>query len=198
LSVLQEIVEVLATKVRLLTDEQVGEAWFGERARPRASARRALKRLESKGLVKTAWAMAHPRISLDGPLYSYRGSETPEPDFGRLAWKAAHRFKEPVVRAFVAKATKNTMRAFGRESCHRSERTSEITHDIHVSELFLKFRNEGSAGLWQGEDELTGMVRPDAAVGTVALDFIGSYSKAKLIALYGSYLSNGIQDFDWW
>src|SRR2546423_15123612 len=112
--------------------------------------------------------MAHPRVSLHGPLYSYQGVQTGEPNFGRLAWRAAHRFKEPLARTFLAKATKEAMRAFGREPTRRSERSSELTHDIHVSELFLKARKDGRAELWKGEDEVSGVVRPDAMLGKVA------------------------------
>jgi hypothetical protein len=142
--------------------------------------------------------MAHPRISLDGPLYRYRGNETPEPDFGRLAWKAARRFKVPVVRTLVAKATTEAMLAFGRESSRRRERSSEVSHDIHVSEIFLHVRSQGRADLWIGEDEIYGSVRPDAIVDGVALEFIGQYSKAKLIGLHRQYVVRGINAFEFW
>ena len=67
MSALDEIIETLATKIRVMTSDQVAETWYGDAARPTQSAKAAFRRLESQGLLETKWAMAHPRISIEAP-----------------------------------------------------------------------------------------------------------------------------------
>lgn len=195
---LHEIAEILATRVRVLTAEQIAETWYPNGRQPVPAAQRVLRRLVAKGLVLASWGMAPPRITLTGPLYRYRACEkTPEPDFGRLAWQAEHRFRRPPVRTLFAQATKAAKLHFGRE-CRRAPRSSELCHDIHVSEVFLSLRKQGQEKLWKGEDELSGTIRPDAVLGEVAVDFIGSgYSKTKIMALHRKYVL-GFAAFELW
>jgi hypothetical protein len=195
---IDQVVDVLATKVRVMVLEQIAETWFADAVRPQEAARAGLRQAEREGLLATTWEMAHPRIPLLAPLYRYRADEkTPEPDFGRLSWQARRRFRKPLTRMLVARGTTKAKRAFGRGDCRRSQRPSDRNHDLHVTELFLRFRRDGRGELWKGEDELLGTIRPDAMMGEIAIDFIGQYSKSKLAALHRQYIDEFLA-FELW
>lgn len=199
---IDQVVEVLATKVRVLALGQVAEGWFSDLARPKDAARESLRRGAKEGLLATAWGMAHPRVPILAPLYRFEAeAQTPPPIFGRLSWEARRRFSKAPVRTLFAIATNRGKQAYGQTSRHRPIRRSELTHDIHVAEIYLRFRelDPERARLWQGEDQFDGhLVRPDAVTGDVAIDFLGKYSSAKIEALERQYRSAGICVFEFW
>jgi hypothetical protein len=197
-----QVVKTLATKVRVMTLEQVAENWFSDLARPKNAAREGLHRAEKEGLLVTAWGMAHPTVPLPGPLYRYEANDrTPPPLFGRLSWEARRRFRKAPVRTLYVTAAKLGKAAFGQSPGRRSGRTSELTHDIHVAEVYLRFLKLDSEREreWRGEDHLQGsVIRPDAVIGDTAIDFIGKYSASKIESLHRQYIGAGIRVFEFW
>jgi len=199
---IEQVIEVLSTKVRLLTLEQIAESFFHDLSRPIDSARAALRRAERLGLVVTKWGMAHPRISVLAPLYRYDEAEsTPAPLFGRLSWHARRRFGKAPVRTLYATATHTCKAALVGGSARVGVRTSELTHDLCVGEVWLRLRQTDPerAAVWQGEDELDSVgIRPDALTGDMAVEFVGKYSAQKLTRLYQEYVFARVPRFEFW
>jgi hypothetical protein len=189
------IVAVLASRVRLLTLDQVARTWYADARHPRRSAREALRRAESQGLVAVNTVMAHPEVVLAAPLYRWSAETlTTPPHFGRLAWQARKRFGQPPVRTIYVTATAKAKSLLDEAAHRRGMRATELTHDIHVAQIYLKLRREAPklAASWVGEDRLAHTnsdTRPDALAGTLAIDFVGQYRADKLAVLFDEYRS---------
>jgi hypothetical protein len=187
------IVAVLASRVRLLTLDQVARTWYADARHPRRTAREALRRAESQGLVTVNTVMAHPEVVLSAPLYRWSAEAlTTPPHFGRLAWQARKRFGQPPVRTIYVTATAKAKVLLGEVAHKRGIRSTELTHDIHVAQIYLKLCREAPelAASWVGEDQLAHAdrdTRPDAVAGNLAIDFVGQYRADKLAVLYDEY-----------
>ena len=71
---------------------------------------------------------------------------------------------------------------------------TQMTHDLHVSEVFLRYRRRGQQAAWRSEDQLPSnwplRSRPDAVLcnesGEIvhAVEYGGDYSATRLIELH--------------
>ena len=191
-----DLLELLTKKVRLVSTRQVAREFFSHCKHPIAAANRQIERLEKIGILQTERAMCHTVMALAGPVFEFEpGGDIP--DFNRVAWQLQSRWKEPLLNTSVAFATKKAMAAFGGVCGGRSPRPGEITHDIHVAEVFFRFSRERPdwADAWVSEDVLRKEGRigeiPDSVIhlsdNDVIIDFGGSYSAAKLKRMHGAF-----------
>ena len=149
-----EILESVARKVRALSLSQVARGWWAGSKNPHVFARRRVRQLVAAGYAKTLVVYAAPLLKLDEPLYVWHDG-LPSPDFGSLAWQLQSRWPEvapePTEIVLAAPASNNQ---FGGPVSRPRFTSHHAAHDLHVSELFLRFRRsrpEQLAG-WLGED----------------------------------------------
>jgi hypothetical protein len=149
-----EILESLARKVRAFSVSQVARGWWKESRNPTAFAHRRLSQLANAGYVRTLIVHVSPLLDLGEPLYVWCEGR-PVPDFGSLAWRLQSRWPETApqpTEVIVAAPAANNQ--FGGPVSRPRFTSHHATHDLHVSELFLRFRetrSEDVAG-WLGED----------------------------------------------
>jgi DNA-binding Lrp family transcriptional regulator len=168
-----------------------------------AEVKRKVKKLEAKGFAKSYQMMIHPEISLSGPVLDWALGQEGLPDFGALSWALKSRWKMPPKQMQIVTATKEAKKFIGGCCGGRKPRVREVSHDIHVSSVYLWYRERDAEcdRLWESEDTFmswgcleTARV-PDAIYfadsgfvedGTI-IDFGGSYSKQKLEAMHDEY-----------
>jgi hypothetical protein len=194
------LVELLTTKVRLLSVEQVIDLCFLHAKNPVVIARKHLHRMERKGLVHLIPVMTLKDIRLERPLLDWHPSDG-LPDFGHLSWLAEKRLSTRLSSTLVVQATKAAQAQTFGPIGSRPARSQEIMHDLMVSSVFLTLRKESQelAASWKPEDALlkelvaeqggfTAVTIPDAVVNTgnedVAIEIIGRYSPQKLSSIH--------------
>ena len=149
-----EILESLARKVRAFSVSQVARGWWASSSNPGSFARRRLRQLAEAGYAKLLMVYAAPLLELSEPLYVWRDGQA-APDFGSLAWQLQSRWPEVAPEhTEVILAGPTTNNQFGGPVSRPRFTSHHAAHDLHVSELFLRFRRtraEEVAG-WLGED----------------------------------------------
>jgi hypothetical protein len=156
-----------------------------------------LRRLERRGLLKLEHAMVHPPLCLEEPLFEWQ-TETLEPDWERLAWMAQSRWNKDPVLSVIVSATAEAKKLTGGPIGGRPIRQTEISHDVTLAQLWLRFRKTEPivAPSWIPEDALSGFEpnqkRPDALItvagNEIVLELAGkAYSAKRLAAIHAAY-----------
>lgn len=197
-----EILSVLTQRVRVLSAEQLGRTWWKGCATPTQQATARMKTLEEAGLVISYRALAHPEIQLPEPVIRW-GPGDQEPAFGPASYRLQSRWTKPFVSTTCFVASKRAGRVSGGFGGRRS-RTSEQTHDIHLSAVFLRYRAAApdlvprwtsEAAILRNRDHRRGKL-PDAMVvdGDYCriIEFGGSYGKKKIEAFHNHCLNEDI------
>lgn len=180
----REIVSALASKIRMLSFEQIRREWWpGSDAAPSESAdrnaRRRLSELVEAGLLTRERVAAKPLLSLDAPAFRWKpdagggpnvGSEPGEaaPEFSSLSWQLQKRWTEPEREVSAYLATRRAASIFGGWANGRIKNPGQATHDFHVGAVYLKLLRTAPtlAAGWIGEEMLSptrqGQKLPDA------------------------------------
>ena len=193
----EEVLLSLTAKVPLLTLPQVASTWF-EGDEP--SAAESLKKLEAKRLLNRLKVSARPELELPGPIVRYEPGMA-APNFGPVAYQLRSRWTQAPVEQSIYVATSNARRVFGGYLGGRKPRPSDLTHDIHLAQVYLRYRIEKPeiANAWVPEAELmaenrmTGRRVPDSAIylggsesPTLFIEFGGAYPKKKLVTFHAA------------
>jgi len=189
-----EILEVLSRRVRLLSLDQVARTWWGTTRHATANASRRLAALERRGLVRRMQAMAHELPDLAEPLLAWSPGQA-TPDLPAIAYRLESRWSSPLRPTVLVSATRSAGAWLGGGGGRRP-RESEISHDLGLASLYLRFRagEPERAAAWVPEDlfvpgELDGFV-PDAIVREgerpTLIEFAGAYKKERLQKLHAS------------
>ncbi len=203
-----EILEALTLKIRLFTLDQLGRTWWADTKNPIQSARSRLTQLATVGLVDGYSVMAHPELELTEPICVWTLDKA-DPDFGAVSYQLQSRWKEVPVQTAVFGATKKAGNQFGGVGGRRS-RAVETSHGIHMSQVYLFYRENYSeqCAQWISEFEIDprrtkkhGEKLPDAMIvsddNVHVIDFGGAYSKSKLSALHDWCLKNKLSYEIW-
>ena len=203
----EQIIEILTTRVRCLTLEQIARTAYPRAKNPLTAARQWLGRMGRANFVTLQTFPVHPELSLTAPLLDYHTGD-PAPNFDAISWSAQSRWKEPPVMSLVVKATNEALKRTGGSLKQRPLRLREVTHDLHVASVYLRLleNNPELAAHWIHEDamgdsqpETCGSARPDAVLDgpeKIIVEFAGSYSAKKLRALAADYAAQG--RFQFW
>lgn len=186
----EAIVDALSRRVRVLSVAQAARHWWPHQRHSKESALTRLQALENQGLVTHFVEWAHPELPLTRPLLVWTPSDNP-PDFGPLSYRLRSRWTKAPRPTTGFIATKAAGSAFA-GSGGRRPRPSEMTHDLHLTAVFLRLLAESPsvAESWVseaaqyaaggGRDERL----PDALIrtkeGVTVVEFGGAYSKRKL------------------
>lgn len=188
--------ETLCWKIRVLSREQAVRVFaLAGVASPRVAKRR-LHMLSRLRLVACEELLARPLLALDRPVLSWRPGES-APDYEALAWTLEKRWQAPLVPTRVFFAGRETVRIFG--GCAKGHLTNvnQVSHDLHVGEVYLKFleRDRARAGMWVSEDELAehrkkfekqpdAVLHDEAGRAKLVIEFGGLYGPEKLRAFH--------------
>ena len=184
------IIRVLTHRVRVLSAAQIARVWWNRSVSPRRAATNRLRQLAAHEWIDLYQGFAHPEIPLAGPLVIWCPG-LPDPPFGRIAYRLKSRWKQHGVSTHVCVATAKAAELFAGHGGRRP-RQSELTHDIHLSTIYLKLHKADPvlAATWQSEADYAAKASvrdvriPDATVKfnerLRIVDFGGSYSKKKL------------------
>ena len=159
-----DIIRALSLRVRRFGELQLANAeWRGDRA----NARRRLRRLDDRGVVKRQIVMAKPVAHVKKVFEWEIGC--PQPDFGELSYRVRARWTPiPIRQTICYIATDRGCALFGGPSRCGTEHPLQATHDLALAQAWLDLRRERPelATLWRGEDtfaaDFVGMKRPDA------------------------------------
>lgn len=190
----RDIIDALTKCVRVLTLNQIGRVWWADSKDQTANARSRLQVLEIEGLVQLQRVPAHPELPLEKPIFTWVPGG-PAPDAGSVSYRLQERWKEHPVSTFCVSATRTAVNRFGGYG-GRFPRQVERTHDIHLSAVYLLYREHKPALLsgWIFEEQLRqeghrrGQRLPDVILkyaGTKkAVEFGGAYPKSKVSAFH--------------
>lgn len=191
------ILEALTRRVRLITVDQAADTWWWLTVRPRTNAKKCLRKLERQGLVEFITIMAMPEIDLGKPVFEWHPGNPP-PKFGPIAYRLRTRWNAPLVPTEAVIATIKAKRLYGGYIGGRKPRRSEATHDVHLTQVYLRLRrtNPEFAAQWVSDAQQyaegggKNARLPDAVIreGTsvhMLIEFAGAYSKQKLEAFHG-------------
>ena len=166
----QQLLEVLALRVRVLSMQQVARTWCAHNANPPKRAGRWTQRLEKAGLVECYTVMVRPEVPATAPLAVWQPGQR-VPRLHRVVRAVAKRSECEAVATPVVMATESAGRSLGGRG-GRSPRTSEQTHDLQLAAVYLAMRKEMPmrSRSWVHEDILVqrgypaGQKLPDAIV----------------------------------
>jgi hypothetical protein len=143
------ILDAITLRVRVLSLSQIVR-WFWNGERQYGSAVRRMNQLARAGLVEVVTMLAGTEIALLEPLIAWRPGEPP-PNWEALLTETRSRWVGPVRTARCVVATRRSAVRFG--GVVRPPRNSEVTHDLHLSQIYLRLRaaNPHRARHWVGE-----------------------------------------------
>jgi hypothetical protein len=185
-----EIVSGLSRKIRVASLSQIARTWFSN---PSLGYGRALSRvnyLVRVGVLISLTLRVHPEQPLEAAIWSWRPGE-PQPPFGILSYRLRSRWREPLAATTVYTASEKAARVYAGHG-GRLAHPLQVTHDLHVSAIFLKLRKNSPAEAegWVSEDQLAPLRRgqklPDAEIhgdaGRVlkVIEFGGSYAPERV------------------
>ena len=191
----REILVVLANHVRMLSLPQVARTWWTENRRGLRRARESAQRLAEEGWLDSYRVFSRPVAPLSEPLVVWTVNQRP-PDFPQLSAWLHRRASASAAVTTVITAARKTHTLFGRGVVPSRPKLTQITHDLHVAEIFLAYRARGfdERQRWVPEDHFpdTWPIReqPDAILldgdGQFkrAVEYGGDYSVDRLIRLH--------------
>jgi hypothetical protein len=196
------LLDALSRRVRILSFDQVADAFWSGSPNRRELCRRRILQLADAGYVQPEVVFARSILDLLSPVAVW-SPDSEEPQFGALSYQLARRWTEPVRSIRTVYATSCGAGAVGGVA-GRAPRRSETTHDLHLAQVYLKLLREQPerAASWESEaltlqrdGGVRGEKRPDAILRLrphVAIEFGGAYSAKKLRAFHEHCREHGL------
>ena len=191
----EEIIRVLASSVRVMSLQQVARDWWSDTRWGRSRANRTLGELTTAKLLHVRRVLSRPIAPLHATLTVWRPGEA-EPDFETLAKQLHRRAMKPAHMLTIVFAARRSVALFS-PGAMPTIKLTQMTHDLHVSEVFLHYRRRGQQTAWLSEDHLPSdwplRQRPDAVLcdhgGEIvhAVEYGGDYPAKRLIELHRGF-----------
>lgn len=188
-----QIVEALTLKTRVMTLDQIARLWWPKSKNGASDAKKRILKLRKAGCIERYQINTHPIISMVSPVTQWRPN-LEVPDFSSVAWKLKQRWILTHTPTWVFVATRRAANLFGSFGGKLKD-PLQVTHDIHLSEVYLKYSFEfpGQADRWVGEDAFLkaghGIKDPDAFL----LDENGTITK--VVEFGGKYSADRVEQF---
>jgi len=188
----KEILMVLTNCVRAMTLRQLSRTWWTDTPWGFSRTKAVVHEMARAGWLEVRDVLSRPVSPLEKPLITWAPSDD-APDLEDLSKDLHYRAMLRAETVSVVFSTKKSVSLFGRGTLPPVKLT-QMTHDLHVSEVFLAYRFRDLEDEWVGEDQLPhgwpiGQ-RPDAVLrradGTIhrAIEYGGDYSPERLTALH--------------
>lgn len=185
----QNLVRALALDVRLATPDQVRRGWgWPPSDSGLRNCRQRLRKLVDAGLLRATMVPSTPMLDLKEPVVVWEPGD-PTPDFDAASHALKSRWadlEEVPMRVYMT--TPQGASAFGGKGRIGYSKLAQATHDLHVTELYIRIREESPdlAGDWVGEDIIAGElkkyekladaeIRDDQGTTVLYLEFGGRY-----------------------
>lgn len=194
----EEIVRTLANDVRVLSLQQVARTWWTDTRSGRSRAKQAMLRLELDGWVQLHRSLARPVVEPRTPLVRWSPGDLAA-DMWSLSRTLHQRACEAASMTDFVLANAKGVALFARGPAP-SVKLTQMTHDLQVAEVYLRYRAEGVPNLhWRSEDRLPAewplRQRPDAVLvddgGVIrrAIEYGGDYAPSRLTELHDVFSS---------
>ena len=130
-------------------------------------------------------------LELSAPIFEWAPGD-PEPAFTLLENRCQERWECPAVQTEVVVAGRRALEVFGGSTPGDVKNACQTTHDLHLAEIFLRYREAGLnwREQWVGEDMIAARWEwkklPDAVLCNKggnpvrAVDFGGAYGDERL------------------
>ena len=189
-----DIVRTLAGDLRMVTLEQAARFWWPGQKRALRSARESVEALCEAGWLNVHTVLSRPVEELDSPLLIWQPNN-PDPDFSSLSRILHQRAR--------AAARLTRVITVGPRVRHRAAiKLTQVTHDLHVAEVWWHYRRSAAGIRWISEDQLTSDWRkgalPDAVLqdhnGHIlrAVEYGGDYPVDRLEKLHSQLAQNNL------
>lgn len=191
----REIVSALASKIKMLSAEQIVREWWPVSEAAGRNARRRLSELVAAGLLARQRVEARPLLPMEAPVFRWQPGEA-APDFASLSWQLQKRWTEPAREVTAYLGTRRAASIFGGRADGRMKNPAQATHDIHLGGLYLKLRGTAPtlAAGWIGEEILAPTRErqklPDAILHDgegrprLVVEFGGAYPRERVEAFH--------------
>ena len=201
----EEIIRILSNAVRALSLEQVARTWWTNSRWGRSRAKKTLEELSIEDLLHVRRVLSRPILERSEPIATWQ-LDAEVPDFKSLVTHLHLRAATPAKMLTIAFASHKSIALFSRRRMTTIKLT-QMTHDLHVSEVFLHYRKQGLASAWLSEDQLPVewpiRERPDAVLlgknQTIvhAIEYGGDYPVERLQELHHGLASAGLSYEIW-
>ena len=204
----EEILRLLCSKVRFFSLEQIARTWWTEEPREIRRARQRMMTLAKNAWLKPTTLLARPLLDLVGPIFNWHPGRS-DPDFSAVSRALRRRWKLPARKVEVFLASHKAAAILGGTTFGLVKNLCQATHDLHVSEVFLFYREylSDAATLWVGEDSVISTrgagKRPDAFLRDAqgrnlrVVEFGGAYKADRVQALH-EHCSNQQLPYEIW
>lgn len=199
----QKLLRSLVRQIRFATLEQIARGWWPANDVALANVSRRLRKLEKSGWIVSAAYLARPLLSLDGPLVNWQPGDD-NPRYQKVSTSLRRRWKQPAKRIRIYAASKHAKCAFVGQDRRAVKNFCQVSHDLHVTEVFLRYltTEPAVASFWLGEDEIAPsrrhQVLPDAMLvnqagqAIRAIEFGGSYSAERIREFHQDCAKRGL------
>ena len=189
----EQILRALANDVRVLSLTQVARTWWSDTKWGRSRAKASMTELDARNWLQIHRSLARPIVELHKPLLSWSPSDA-SPGFEELSRTLHRRAVQAASMTSFIFASARTVAMFGLGRA-LSVKLTQMTHDLHVSEVYLWHRKNGlSARNWLSEDRLPRdwplRARPDAVLTSddakiqCGIEYGGDYPAKRLEELH--------------
>jgi hypothetical protein len=148
----ERLIRTLLGKIRIVSFEQLARTWWPDSESSRTNAKRRVRELlESKLLVRER-AFARPLLVLEKPLFTWKpGKDCP--DYEKLSYQLQSRWIEEPQPMSVYLVSTRAANIFGGTASGRIKNPSQVTHDLHLAEMYLRLLKDEPelAECWAGE-----------------------------------------------
>lgn len=193
----KDILYILSWHVRVLSLEQIARGWWRGKATARRRANDFLKARSQSGWLHVRELISRPTASLEAPLVTWEPGQQ-RPDLKELSGLLIRRAGTSPKKIKVVTATRKTRQLFGVAGAAHRPKLTQLSHDLFVSEVFLRYDADGLDidRQWVSEDYLPKdwpvRSRPDALIrdqeGEInrAVEYGGAYTLRRLATLHGA------------
>jgi hypothetical protein len=199
----REILRDLTTRIRVLTFGQLAGNFWPPGESGRVNARRRLVELVSRGLLERVQVVSHPLLELESPVVAWQPG-MPPPDAGVISHRLVSRWQTEPREMTVYLAGRRAIALFGAKALGEIKNRYQVTHDLHVSEVYLYFRRTAPelARAWVGEEILAPSRKdqklPDAILHDaegeprLVVEFGGKYPARRVTAFHDDCEARGL------
>jgi hypothetical protein len=197
------ILRDLTTRVRVATRDQLTRTYWPAGEAAKTNARRRLDAFVERGLLGQVRVVSHPMLPLERPVVAWCPG-VPGPDARAVSALLKSRWRDEPREMLAYLAGRKAITLFGAKALGEVKNAYQVTHDLHVSEVyFLLRRTEPQlADGWVGEEILAPSRKnqklPDAILHDaegrprLVVEFGGKYPTARVRAFHVDCETRGL------
>jgi hypothetical protein len=197
------LVRALTSKIRLLTFGQIAANFWPAGESGKLNARRRLAELESRELIEKTRVVFHPLLEMTRPVVAWKPGDR-KPDTAAVSTRLITRWPDELTEATAFIAGRKAISLFGSKALGKIKNRYQVTHDLHVSEVYLFFHrtNPRLAAAWVGEEILAPSRKdqklPDAILHDekgrprLVIEFGGKYPERRVTAFHDDCEARGL------